>query len=366
MERGLSKFFQILRLNLFLLLFAQSFALIAQDYVIDAGDRNVFIIPDVHGDLNGLFHVLYTERLIDLEGNWTGGDNLLFSLGDLNDRVADSRGVMDLFMKLEKQAAEQSGYVEAIDGNHESLVAEGNFEHIPLEEHSRFENLAKTKDELGTEVAYRGDSKYAKWLQKRRSIVKINTASGKNHILVHAGFARWALNTSFSEINSGVQEWIKHLQGQGPEPDEDTYWMVDNDGPLWTRSMAISENQSPADRRGLSKKELEEVLKRENATSLIVGHTPTIRKNRGFRIVRQTRKYGRRFVMADTGFSDQNSGRLSSIRIHEGRLIPRYYRRPTTRYDYTKQFQENCALSLEQLNELKTKLRKRKLSFSFE
>lgn len=357
----MGKFFQILRVNLFLLLLVPFISLSAQDYVIDAGDREVIIIPDVHGDLNGLFHVLYTERLIDLEGNWTGGDRLLFSLGDLNDRIADSRGVMDLFINLENQAPLQEGYVEALDGNHESLVAEGNFENISVEEHARFENLAKTRHQLGTEVAYRGDSKYARWLQKRRSIIKINTASGKNHILVHAGFARWALTTNFSEVNSGVQAWIKHLQGQGPEPDESTYWMVDNDGPLWTRGMAISENQNPEDRRGLSKKELEEILARENATSLIVGHTPTKAKHRDFRVVAQTRKYGRRFIMADTGFSDHNAGRLSSIRIQDGKLKPRYYRRPTARYDYTKQFQESCEISLEQLSTLRTKLRERKL-----
>ncbi len=67
--------------------------------------ERVIAIGDVHGDYESFAAVLRSAALIDKEGNWTGGKTHLVQTGDIVDRGPDSRAVMDLLMRLQKQAA---------------------------------------------------------------------------------------------------------------------------------------------------------------------------------------------------------------------------------------------------------------------
>ena len=51
---------------------------------------------------------------------------LLVSLGDLLDRGAESRKVMDLLMKLQSQAPASGGHVHVVIGNHELMNLTGD------------------------------------------------------------------------------------------------------------------------------------------------------------------------------------------------------------------------------------------------
>ncbi len=76
------------------------------------GDR-VVAVGDVHGDYEQLAAVLRSAKIINDQGNWTGGKTHLVQTGDVVDRGPDSRKAMDLLMRLEKQAAEAGGYRRA-------------------------------------------------------------------------------------------------------------------------------------------------------------------------------------------------------------------------------------------------------------
>jgi hypothetical protein len=81
----------------------------------------VVAIGDVHGSLAGLTNILIWAGLIDQARHWSGGTATLVQTGDLTDRGADVRGVLDLMMALEKEAPTARGKVEQVLGNHEVM-----------------------------------------------------------------------------------------------------------------------------------------------------------------------------------------------------------------------------------------------------
>ena len=95
-------------------------------------------VGDVHGDYAEFVSVLRSAGLIDEKGRWTGGKAHLVQTGDVLDRGADSRKVMDLLMSLEKQAAKAGGRVHALIGNHEAMNLYGDLRYTTPGEFAAF------------------------------------------------------------------------------------------------------------------------------------------------------------------------------------------------------------------------------------
>src|SRR6476619_2557951 len=100
--------------------------------------ERVVAVGDVHGDYTRFVAVLRSAGLIDEKGRWTGGKAHLVQTGDVLDRGADSRKVMDLLMSLEKQAAKAGGHVHALIGNHEARNLYGDLRYTTAEEFAAF------------------------------------------------------------------------------------------------------------------------------------------------------------------------------------------------------------------------------------
>src|SRR5207248_1697127 len=94
------------------------------------GVERIVAVGDVHGDYEQFTGVLASAGLIDGHGDWTGGKTHLVQNGDIVDRGPDSRAVMDLLMKLEKQAAAAGGAVHALIGNHEAMNVYGDLRYV--------------------------------------------------------------------------------------------------------------------------------------------------------------------------------------------------------------------------------------------
>jgi hypothetical protein len=99
--------------------FAAAATVAAQPRGGDVG--RVVAIGDVHGSLAGLVDILKAAGLIDEARHWIGGTTTLVQTGDLTDRGAEVRGVLDLMMALEKEAPKAKGRVEQVIGNHEVM-----------------------------------------------------------------------------------------------------------------------------------------------------------------------------------------------------------------------------------------------------
>ncbi|MEZ5294544.1 MAG: metallophosphoesterase [Vicinamibacterales bacterium] len=81
----------------------------------------VVAVGDVHGSVTGLLAILRATDLVDGDGQWAGGATTFVQTGDITDRGADVRAVMDLLIRLTGEAPRSGGQVVALLGNHEVM-----------------------------------------------------------------------------------------------------------------------------------------------------------------------------------------------------------------------------------------------------
>ena len=79
----------------------------------------LFAVGDVHGHRDVLAALLRDAGLVDPAERWSGGDAVVWLVGDLVDRGPDGIGAIDLVRRLER---ESDGAVHCLLGNHEALL----------------------------------------------------------------------------------------------------------------------------------------------------------------------------------------------------------------------------------------------------
>ena len=84
--------------------------------------QRVYIIGDIHGQLQKLIKLLQDAHLIDASHAWCGEQATLWFMGDFVDRGPDGIAVMNLVMRLQQEAAQVGGNVSSLLGNHEMLL----------------------------------------------------------------------------------------------------------------------------------------------------------------------------------------------------------------------------------------------------
>lgn len=99
-----------------------------------SGVERVVAFADVHGAHAELTALLQSVGVVDAELRWAGGKTHLVSLGDLLDRGADSRRVMDLLMRLQGEAEAVGGRVHVVLGNHEAMNVLGDLRYVAADE----------------------------------------------------------------------------------------------------------------------------------------------------------------------------------------------------------------------------------------
>ncbi len=114
-------------------------------------------VGDVHGDLERFVAVLRETGLVDAGSAWTGAEAQLVLTGDLMDRGPRSREVLDLVMRLDREAP---GRVHALLGNHEVLNLLGDLRYVPPAEYGAY--AGSGSEELRS-------SRYESWLDFERS-----------------------------------------------------------------------------------------------------------------------------------------------------------------------------------------------------
>lgn len=81
-----------------------------------------YVIGDVHGQFKKLLKLLKEAHLIDEHQAWSGGPAHLWFIGDLVDRGPDSIAVLNLVMRLQREAPASGGQVGCLLGNHELMM----------------------------------------------------------------------------------------------------------------------------------------------------------------------------------------------------------------------------------------------------
>ena len=230
------------------------------------GVERVVAIGDLHGDYGRYIDVMKSAGLIGKSGKWSGGQTHLVQTGDITDRGADSRKIIDHLVKLSKQAKKKGGYVHLLIGNHETMnvvgdlryVSPGEFAAFATKNSPRLQNMqwqrqfewmqANTPDlaEIDLE-AYRNEwekqvplgwvehrqawsfnGKYGKWVEGSHVAIQINDT-----IYLHGGISEKYCKFSLQSLNEQV---IAAMQNH----DDPSVISAMNDplGPVWYRGLA--------------------------------------------------------------------------------------------------------------------------------
>jgi Calcineurin-like phosphoesterase len=298
------------------------------------GVERVVAIGDVHGDYEQFVAVLRSAKLIDSQERWSGGKTHLVQTGDILDRGPDSRKVMDLLMKLEKEARRAGGWVHCLIGNHEAMNIYGDLRYVSPGEFAAFRdrNSEKAREELYSKDQERIKSssppesvpvfdeafrkkwesehplgyaehrrelgpagKYGKWIRSHNAVIKID-----NTLFLHGGIGPKYVDLKVGLINERVGEELEDftkLRGG---------MVMDGEGPLWYRGLAQEDETT-------LEPHVKAVLKNHQAERIVIGHTPT----EGAILTR----FGDKVLLIDVGLSRvfDSRPRMACLLIERGK-----------------------------------------------
>ena len=178
----------------------------ADEYRWTGVDR-IVAVGDVHGAYDELVSVLKSAGLVDSELNWTGGTTHFVSLGDLVDRGAESRKVIDLLRSLDDQATGVGGRVHVLMGNHEAMNLSRDLRYADaaeLAQYAEFDPLGEGDGRRGHAVAFAPDGPYGKWALDRPLVLAVNDT-----LFVHGGMSEAMAGRSLEEINLGGRQALE-------------------------------------------------------------------------------------------------------------------------------------------------------------
>jgi hypothetical protein len=211
------------------------------------------------------------------------------------DRGAESRKVMDLLMRLEKQSSKTGGAVHVLLGNHEAMNLYGDLRYVSPGEYEAFRSarseelrerafeayLRQTGADASAPAeieelrrnwyeqhppgwvehrqAFGTKGRYGKWLRQKNTAIKINDV-----LFVHAGISPKYSSLSIHEINEKARAELTDFSTL------ENGLVTDSEGPLWYRGLAEKPEAELSP-------EVDTVLSRHGVRRIVVGHSPTLR-----------------------------------------------------------------------------------------
>lgn len=200
----------------------------------------VVAISDVHGAHEDMVLTLQSSGVLDERRAWSGGKTHLVLTGDMLDRGADSRHVMDLMRRLESEARRAGGRVHVLLGNHEVMNLIGDLRYVADAEYAAFSKEESATDRnvwfkhytaragddadplqvaaefaekappgfFGHRQAFRSDGEYGRWLLEKPLMVVINETA-----YVHGGLPDYVAEHGLDGVNgtlkADVQDFLE-------------------------------------------------------------------------------------------------------------------------------------------------------------
>jgi hypothetical protein len=287
----------------------------------DAVDR-IVAVGDVHGAYDRYVEILRIAGIIDTSDHWSGGRTHVVQLGDVVDRGDDSRKVLDLLRRLEREAHAAGGFVHMLLGNHEAARMLGDMRLTAAGEYAAFTKAdsVSVRDKYvraltlpaGTDrddvlrqtppglvelrQAFGRDGEYGRWLRQLPSVIKIDGL-----VFVHGGISPAVAALGCAAINDQIRrELTTDLDKTRASPL--TSLVARADGPLWYRGLAQEpETFAP---------QVMEVLAKLGARALIVAHTVSTTG-------RIATRFDGRVIQIDTGMQPAyvQGGRAAALDI---------------------------------------------------
>lgn len=231
------------RVLFLLLFFSMSWSLVHAEEWHYSNVERIVAIGDVHGAYDALLETLQVAEVLDSKLAWSGGKTHLVFTGDLLDRGAQSRQVMDLVMRLEKEARRGGGRVHLLLGNHEVMNLNGDLRYVADAEYAAYQDMESRRDRerwfkafkagkpvesveselraesilraefdalappgfFGHRKAFRHNGKYGKWLLEKPFIVVVNDTA-----FVHGGLPYFVTEHGLEGVNVGLKNDLKY------------------------------------------------------------------------------------------------------------------------------------------------------------
>ncbi len=290
-----------------------------------SGVPRVVAVGDLHGDYEQFTMVLASAGLIDGNGNWVGGKAHLVQTGDVVDRGPDSRAILDLLIKLEKQAATAGGAVHALIGNHEAMNVYGDLRYVSPGEFVSYAQGAAAGTEFSYaeralltamskpsgaaapataptagfaehRAAFAPDGVYGRWIRSHDTAVKIDRT-----LFIHAGLGRKYADWTIEQINEEVRRELNDLTRLHGGI------VTDEEGPLWNRALATGNEAELAPL-------VDALLKHFDVDRIVVGHS--------YAQAAITPRFNGKVVLIDIGLSRvyDNVGKMGCLEIEGNRV----------------------------------------------
>jgi hypothetical protein len=308
--------------------------------------ERVVAVGDVHGAYEKFTGILRSAALIDQRDRWIGGRAILIQTGDVLDRGADSKRVIDLLRRLERDARRAGGAVYPLLGNHEFMRAAHDWRYVSAEEYEAFTDAdsdhihkgalermtvtarrraqqdgrpfdaAAYRDQFLKDIplgylemrrAFDRGGDYGDWVRSRLAAVKINGV-----LFVHAGISERDASLGCEGINAAIRADLTAL----PVPAEKvpSLFASSSEGPLWYRGLANEPEETFAPT-------VDRILRRLDARAIVIGHTPVPS------IGRITTRFGGRVILIDTGMLEGDfypGGVPSALELHGATITAIY------------------------------------------
>lgn len=188
-----------------------------------SGVERVVAFADVHGAYTELLTLLRETGIVDAEDRWAAGHTHVVSLGDLLDRGADSRKVMDLLIRLQGEAQAAGGQLHVVLGNHEAMNLLGDLRDVDTGEFAAYADLESAAERaqrreaweaaqgagsgavfdqkfppgyFGHRAALSPGSKYGQWLLTLPAAIVINDS-----LFMHGGPSTLLRGLGLQELN---------------------------------------------------------------------------------------------------------------------------------------------------------------------
>jgi hypothetical protein len=305
--------------------------------------ERVIAIGDVHGAYDAFTGILRTAGLLDRRDRWIGGRAVLIQTGDVLDRGPESRRVIDLLRRLERDARRAGGQVIPLLGNHELMrlindwrdvsdaeyrafrrgdseqlreraheISAGHVAERAQKENRRFDARAYREQFMADvplgfvemRIAFGVDGEYGRWVRERAAAARVNGV-----LFVHGGISEKVAALGCEGINEAIRADLDAL----PLPLEQALALLSSteNGPLWYRGLAMEPEETFAPT-------LDRILQQVGARAIVVGHTP---------VTRVTTRFGGRVVLIDTGMlggASYPNGVASALEIHGDGLTAIY------------------------------------------
>ncbi len=346
---------------------------LADDWHFSGVDR-IVAVGDVHGAYEAVVATFQQAGLIDDSLAWSGGKAHLVLTGDLLDRGPGSRQVMDLIMRLEREAQRAGGRVHQLLGNHEVMNLIGDLRYVSDAEYAAFaadesveereywyrlfrSNQPLDTDELAIKSefeqrappgffayrrAFRSDGFYGKWLLEKPLMIVVNDTA-----FVHGGAPPYVAEHGLAGVNGTLKmDLLNYVTAESALEDASVLSPLDRfrDAPavleakmasgqldeaqmksaqaiLQLRKSALHGPAGPTWYRGTATCNpliegdfLQAVLNRIDASRIVLGHTPTSTRQI------QQRMNGR-VIEIDTGMLKSSyNGSGNALILEEGKV----------------------------------------------